>query len=51
MAYAINKDVAEILSLGDMLVPYGDFLKANMPIMPSSWCVEWFLKRMRSNRD
>ena len=44
MAYAINKDVAEILSLGDMLVPYGDFLKANMPLMPSSWCVEWFLK-------
>ncbi|MFH1257387.1 MAG: DNA polymerase II large subunit, partial [Candidatus Micrarchaeota archaeon] len=34
--------VEKILSLGDLLVNYGDFLKSNHPLVPSAWCEEWY---------
>lgn len=33
-------DVKEILFLGDILVTYGDFLKANHPLLPCGYCME-----------
>ncbi len=34
--------IKEILFLGDMLVPYGDFLRANHPLLPSGIVEEWW---------
>lgn len=36
--------VEEILFLGDILVNFGDFLENNHPLLPSSWCEEWYEK-------
>lgn len=39
--------IEEILFLGDMLVCYGDFLKANHPLVPPGYCNEWHLLELR----
>ncbi|MFA5246913.1 MAG: DNA polymerase II large subunit [Candidatus Micrarchaeia archaeon] len=41
-AFEVRPQVEQILFLGDLLVNYGDFLKANHPIVPSPWCEEWY---------
>ncbi|MFH0817952.1 MAG: DNA polymerase II large subunit, partial [Candidatus Micrarchaeota archaeon] len=41
-ARAITGQVVEVLSLGDILITYGDFRKSNHPLMPSGWCEEWW---------
>jgi DNA polymerase II large subunit len=41
-AKKITDQVVEVLSLGDILVSYGDFRKSNHPLMPSAWCEEWW---------
>ncbi len=41
-AKKLKKEVKEILFLGDMLVPYGDFLNANHPLIPSGIVEEWW---------
>ncbi len=47
-AYAVNDEVAEILFLGDILCPYGDFLKSNHPLLPSGYCEEWWERELES---
>jgi len=37
-----KSDLAEILHLGDMLVPYGDFLNSNEILPPSGYVEEWW---------
>jgi len=39
--------VASILSLGDIVVPYGEFVSNNHMIMPSAYCAEWWLLEMK----
>jgi len=34
--------VKEILFLGDILIPYGDFLQFNMNLAPAGYCEEWW---------
>lgn len=41
-AESLKNEILQILSLGDMLVNYGDFLKSNHPLLPGGWCTEWF---------
>lgn len=48
-AERIKKDVEVILSLGDMLVSYGDFYKANHPLMPTGYCEEFWLKELEKS--
>ncbi|MFH1221764.1 MAG: DNA polymerase II large subunit [Candidatus Micrarchaeota archaeon] len=44
-AMQIRASVSEILFLGDMLITYGDFLKANHPLLPPGYCKEiWELE-------
>ncbi|WP_292459290.1 DNA-directed DNA polymerase II large subunit [Methanothermococcus sp.] len=43
-ALEYRSSVEEILFLGDILVNFGDFLENNHPILPSSWCEEWYEK-------
>jgi DNA polymerase II large subunit len=47
-AEAIRKEVDSVLFLGDMLVPFGDFLKSNHPLIPGGWCEEWWLKEVEA---
>ena len=41
-AKELQSELKEILFIGDMLVPYGDFLNANHPLIPSGICEEWW---------
>ena len=44
-AKEISKDICEIIYLGDLLVPYGDFLNRNHILMPCGYTQEqWFLE-------
>ncbi|OIO22107.1 DNA polymerase II large subunit [Candidatus Micrarchaeota archaeon CG1_02_47_40] len=40
-------EIEEILFLGDLLVPVGDFIKSNHPLVPSAWCFEWYAEICR----
>jgi DNA polymerase II large subunit len=37
-----KKDIVEILSLGDILIPFGDFLNSNEVLPPSGYVEEWW---------
>ncbi len=50
-AYAVKSDVEEVLFLGDMLCPYGDFLKSNHPLIPSGYCEEWLALELKGNKS
>jgi len=41
-ALAVKSEVRSIIALGDMLITYGDFSKANHPLLPGAWCEEWW---------
>ncbi len=54
VAKDIKDDVKEILSLGDILFGYGEFLENNHPLMPSGYCQEWWsleVKKELKNKD
>lgn len=38
--------VAKIISLGDMLVAFGEFLENNHPLMQSGYCEEWWIQEV-----
>jgi len=44
LAKRTRHDVAEILFLGDVLVPYGDFVNRAHPLVPVGYCEEWWQK-------
>ncbi|MCX8163375.1 MAG: DNA polymerase II large subunit [Candidatus Micrarchaeota archaeon] len=43
-AQELLNDIDEILFLGDLLISYGDFLKANHSLLPSAFVEEWWEK-------
>ncbi|MEM2990971.1 MAG: DNA polymerase II large subunit, partial [Halobacteria archaeon] len=46
-AYALRKEVKEILDVGEILINYGDFLENNHPLLPSSYCIEWWTQEVK----
>jgi len=48
-AQKVKGDVALILSLGDLLVSYGDFYKTNHPLMPAGYCEEFWYKELEKS--
>jgi len=42
----VKNDVETILSLGDILISYGDFYKSNHPLIPSGYCEEFWRKEL-----
>jgi DNA polymerase II large subunit len=48
-AHQIKAEVEEVLFLGDMLCPYGDFLKSNHPLIPGGYCEEWWSLELKAN--
>ncbi|MEM3208631.1 MAG: DNA polymerase II large subunit [Candidatus Micrarchaeaceae archaeon] len=48
LARRLKDEVVEILSLGDILITYGDFKKSNTPLQPSSYVEELWEKELKS---
>jgi len=48
-AKQVAKDVEEIIFLGDVLVPYGDFLNRAHPLVPCGYNEEWW--RLEFNKE
>lgn len=46
-ALTLKDEVDEIIDLGEILINYGDFLENNHPLMPSSFCYEWWIQECR----
>lgn len=38
--------VQEILDIGEILINFGDFLENNHPLVPSSYCYEWWVQEL-----
>ncbi len=49
-AHQIKNEVEEVLFLGDMLCPFGDFLKSNHPLIPGGYCEEWWSLELKDNK-
>ncbi|MEM4195403.1 MAG: DNA polymerase II large subunit [Candidatus Anstonellales archaeon] len=47
-AEKIKDEVREILFLGDILCPFGDFLKSNTPLLPPGYCEEWWAEEVKA---
>lgn len=47
-AMRIKDEIEKILFLGDMLISYGDFRKANYPLLPAGYCEEWWVQELRA---
>jgi DNA polymerase II large subunit len=45
-ALRIRPSVQKILDIGEILINYGDFLENNHPLVPSSYCYEWWLQEL-----
>ncbi|MEM0215184.1 MAG: DNA polymerase II large subunit [Archaeoglobaceae archaeon] len=41
-AIELKNEVEKILDLGEILINYGDFLENNHPLVPASYCREWW---------
>jgi DNA polymerase II large subunit len=48
-AVKIRSEITDIISLGDLLVNYGDFLKSNHPLVPAAWCDEWYIQLLEKS--
>ncbi len=45
-AIRIRPSVQKILDIGEILINYGDFLENNHPLVPSSYCYEWWIQEL-----
>ena len=45
----IKYQVDEIIFLGDMLVPFGEFLRNNHVLLPAGWCEEWWIQTIEKS--
>jgi DNA polymerase II large subunit len=47
----IKHQVDEIIFLGDMLVPFGEFLRNNHDLLPAGWCEEWWIQTIANSPE
>jgi len=45
-AIKVKDDIARIIDLGEILVPYGEFAENNHVLMPGSYCHEWWAQEL-----
>jgi len=50
-AKAIIGQLAEIVDVGELLVPYGEFAENNHLLMPSGYCLEWHREELLDKVD
>jgi DNA polymerase II large subunit len=43
-ALSLRQEVEYIIDVGEILINYGDFLENNHPLVPSSYCFEWWVQ-------
>ncbi|MFW5928864.1 MAG: DNA polymerase II large subunit, partial [Halobacteriota archaeon] len=48
-ARRVRNAVESILDVGEIAVPYGEFLENNHPLMPASYTVEWWLEDLAAS--
>lgn len=46
-ALRVQGEVESIVDLGEILVPYGEFLENNHVLMPGAYAVEWYREELR----
>ncbi len=44
LAYELHPEVEYIIDIGEILINYGDFLENNHPLIPASYCIEWWMQ-------
>ena len=47
-AKKVIDNVESIIDLGEILIPFGEFVENNHPLQPSGWCNEWWDAILRS---
>src|SRR5881628_586794 len=47
-ARELRPKVKRIADLGEILVPYGEFLENNHPLVPGAFSIEWFREELRT---
>ncbi|MCK5234204.1 MAG: DNA polymerase II large subunit [Candidatus Aenigmarchaeota archaeon] len=50
-AQETRSSVYKILSMGDILIPYGEFVSQNHILLPSSYCEEWWALETKKARE
>ncbi len=43
-ALLLHSEVESIIDIGEILINYGDFLENNHPLIPASYCFEWWIQ-------
>ncbi|TGC11489.1 DNA polymerase II large subunit [Methanolobus halotolerans] len=44
LAIEMHPEVECIIDIGEILINYGDFLENNHPLVPASYCLEWWVQ-------
>ncbi|WP_407356831.1 DNA polymerase II large subunit [Methanolobus sp. WCC5] len=47
LAKQVHTDVECIVDIGEILINFGDFLENNHPLVPSSYCFEWWVQEFK----
>ncbi len=50
-AIRIRKNVEEIIDMGEILIPFGEFLENNHPLVPGAYCHEWWMQEADEDID
>ena len=48
-AKTLQDEVEEIIDLGEVLVPFGEFIENNHPLVPGAYCHEWWVQEIEGN--
>ncbi len=47
----LKDKVKEIIDMGEILIPYGEFLENNHPLVPGAYCHEWWVQEADMDLD
>jgi len=48
-AKTLQDQVEEIIDLGEALVPFGEFIENNHPLVPGAYCHEWWIQEIEED--
>ncbi len=50
-AKKLNGKIKKIIDLGEILVPFGEFIENNHVLMPAAYSIEWYVEELRVKSD
>lgn len=50
-AKALQDEVEEIIDLGEVLIPFGEFIENNHPLVPGAYCHEWWIQEVEEDLE